>query len=193
MKTVCVFCAAGVTNNPLYRASAVSVSNYFGQNGTDMVYGGSSSGLMGELADSALASGCNITGVLPTFLSQSEPPHRGLSKLIMVKSLSERQDTMYRLSDGIIALPGGFGTMVQLLEMVTWAQLGLHSKPIGILNVNGYYNGFLNLMKIMQQEGLLTTSSAKLIMHADRIEDLFQAMSDYKPAPTSLKMKEDQI
>lgn len=192
MKRVCVFCASTVTNNPIYESSARDVSQYFAKKRIGIVYGGSSSGMMGELAKSAIANRGEIIGVLPHFISHKDPAHPGLTQLFMVDSMHERKMKMFELSDGIIALPGGFGTLEQFFEMITWAQLGLHSKPIGILNVNGYYDGFLSMIEVMQKEGTLKGPDANLVICSKTIDVLFAKMKDYKPIVNSLKMRESQ-
>lgn len=186
MKKVCVFCASTVSNNPLYGASARGVSKYFAKNGVGIVYGGTSSGLMGDLARSAIKYQCEIIGVLPHFINRTEPAHPGLTELFMVDTMHQRKMKMFELSNGVIALPGGFGTLEQLFEIITWAQLGLHNKPIGVLNVNGYYNSFVDMINVMQKEGMLKGPNANLVIRSNTIDKLFEKMKAYKPLESSV-------
>ena len=146
-----------------------------------MIFGGGKVGIMGAVADGALQHGGRVTGVIPTFLQTKEIAHDGVTEMIVVNTMHERKQTMSRLADGVIALPGGWGTMEELFEMLTWAQLGLHTRPIGVLNVNGYYEPLKALCALMVQDGFLSETTASILMVADSIEELLDLMANYTP------------
>ncbi len=142
VKRLCVYCGSRLGNNPAYAKAATALGLAIGRRKMDLVYGGSSIGLMGTVADAVLQAGGKVTGVIPEALFDHEHDHPGITELITVKNMHQRKEVMSSLADGFIALPGGFGTFEELLEAITWSQLKIHNKPIGILNVEGYY-GFL--------------------------------------------------
>ena len=153
--SICVFCASSTGTNPSYREAAAQVGCLLAEHGIGLVYGGGCVGLMGTVADAALSAGGRVVGVIPVALLEREIAHTGLTELHVVASMHERKARMADLSDAFVALPGGFGTLDELCEILTWAQLGLHRKPVGILNVAGYYNHFLALLDHQVREGLL--------------------------------------
>lgn len=146
-----------------------------------LVYGGASVGLMGALADGALEAGGIVIGVLPRFLQSKEIAHKKLSELILVDSMHERKMKMNELCDGVIALPGGFGTLEEFFEMLTWAQLGLHDKPIALLNIDHFYNKLLAFMEHMVNEGLLKNENLKMVLTRENPVALLEAMHNYSP------------
>lgn len=192
MKSVAVFCASGIGNKPDYKDEAYKTGKFLARHQLEVIYGGSHIGLMGALAQGALDHGGVVRGVLPEFMTQHELAHQNLTELIMVDSMQERKLKMHELSDAVIALPGGFGTFEELFEMLTWAQLGLHQKPIGILNVKGYYNHLKKLLDHMTNEGLLKSKNAEMLLFSDTIKDLHQIMQDYKPPKSDLSISEQQ-
>lgn len=137
---------------------------------------------MGAVADACMAGGAKVTGVIPTFLSRKEIAHHGLTELIVVESMHQRKLKMSELSDGFIVLPGGYGTLEELFEIVTWAQLGLHQKPIGIVNANNYYSLLIAQLHKMVEEGLLRQSNLDLLLVAETPEAVLALMRNYKPA-----------
>jgi hypothetical protein len=147
---------------------------------------------MGSVADGALSEGGEVIGVLPDFMKKRELAHRGLTDLIIVKSMQERKLRMHELSDAVIALPGGFGTFEELFEMLTWGQLGLHQKPIGALNTLGYYHHLCQMIDHMKAQGLLKPAYAEMLLVADEIPELFEMLEDYIPVEPIVKMKADQ-
>ncbi len=189
MQAISVFCGSSMGNNSVYKQAATSLGKVLAQQGITVVYGGAKVGLMGALADSALQHNGKVIGVLPNFLSNKEIAHTGLSELIMVNDMHERKNNMFTLCDGIITLPGGFGTLEEFFEMLTWAQLGLHSKPIGILNIDHFYSGLLNCMDHMVQEGFLKPINRSMILVHDDIDLLLQAMQQYKAPPVDKWIK----
>jgi uncharacterized protein (TIGR00730 family) len=136
---------------------------------------------MGAVADGALNAGGKVIGVLPNFLRSKEIAHLGLTELILVESMHERKTKMNDLCDGVIALPGGFGTLEELFEMLTWAQLGLHKKPIAILNVNGFYDSLIALLQTMTEKGLLKDVNREMLLVSNNIDDLLEKMRNYIP------------
>jgi uncharacterized protein (TIGR00730 family) len=187
MKSVAVFCASAYGNNPIYRTSAYTTGKILAQRGMDVLYGGSKLGLMGDLADGALEAGGKVIGVLPEFLRDREVAHMGISELILVKSMHERKKILNDRSDAILTLPGGFGTMEEFFELLTWSQLGLHSKPIGILNVNGVYDPLMSLFDRMVDEGFVRSESRNLVLIDSDLDSLLDAMNEFV-APARAKV-----
>jgi uncharacterized protein (TIGR00730 family) len=180
LQSIAVFCGSSPGYHEEFREMAYAAGREIALTGARIVYGGSRLGLMGAVADGALDAGGVVTGVLPGFLKTKEIAHPGLSQLIIVDNMHERKLRMHELSDSIIALPGGWGTMEELMEMLTWAQLGLHAKPIGLLNAGGFYHGLLELIRTMQSQGFLRPALAEMLIVADEIEPLLHAMAAYK-------------
>lgn len=147
-----------------------------------LVNGGAKVGLMGILADSALAAGGEVIGVLPKFLKAKEIAHQNLSDLILVESMHERKTRMNDLSDGAIALPGGFGTLEEFFEMLTWGQLGLHQKPLGILNIDGFYSDLLDMLDTMVNKGFLKEVNRQMVLVSKDVDALLEKMDRYRPA-----------
>ncbi|MBO9583836.1 MAG: TIGR00730 family Rossman fold protein [Flavobacterium sp.] len=183
MKRITVFCASSYGTEKIYEEQAITLGKTLAEQNIELVYGGANVGLMGAVADGALNAGGKVIGVLPNFLRSKEIAHLGLTELILVKSMHERKTKMNDLCDGVIALPGGFGTLEELFEMLTWAQLGLHKKPIAILNVNGYYDALIELLQTMTEKGLLKEVNQKMLLVSDSIDDLLNQMRNYT-APT---------
>ena len=192
MKSVAVFCASGLGNDPCYAEAARETGAGLAKEGLRMVYGGSKIGLMGAAADGALEAGGEVIGVLPHFMSLKEIAHEGLTSLIMTDSMQERKLKMHELSDAVIALPGGFGTFEELFEMLTWGQLGLHRKPMGLLNVKGYYDHLERMLDHMSAEGLLKPDYRKMLLIADRLPDLLALMRNYWPPIPAVRMRRDE-
>lgn len=165
--------------------SAVALGRVLAAAGIDLVYGGGSVGLMGMIADTVLGQGGRAVGVIPLSLMPLEVAHQGLTELIDVDSMHSRKARMIELSDGFIALPGGFGTLEELAEVLTWAQLGIHAKPIGLLNVDGYYDGLLTFLGRAIADGLLKPQNRELLIDRADPDELLAAMrayrADYEP------------
>jgi len=179
MRRITVFCGSSLGSDEVYRLQATLLGKTLAKQNIEVVYGGAKIGLMGALADGALLQGGKVIGVLPKFLRSKEIAHEGLSQLILVDSMHERKTKMNELCDGVIALPGGFGTMEEFFEMLTWAQLGLHQKPIGILNINGFYDSLIALIQTMVDKGLLKEMNQKMLLVSDNIDDLLNKMTSY--------------
>lgn len=155
MKRVCVFCGSSVGNDPVYRQAAQAFGEALAERGLGLVYGGAQRGLMGVVADAVLGRGGEVIGVIPERMVDAELAHRGVTELLIVPGMHERKATMAARSDGFVAMPGGFGTLEELTEVITWSQLALHHKPFGILNVAGYFDGFLSFGRHMVDSGFL--------------------------------------
>lgn len=181
MKRIAVFCASSEGNKPIYMEMAKEVGELIGARNYTLVYGGGSIGLMGALARGALSVGGKVIGVLPHFLTQKENAQEGI-ELIMVDSMHERKQKMHELTDACLTLPGGFGTMDELFEMITWGQLKLHQKPMALLNVNQYYSPLIQQLEVMKKEGLLKQEHQNLLLFDDNIERILEKMENYKPS-----------
>ncbi len=172
MEYICVFCGSKMGNRDIYRQAAQAMGKAIAAKGLNLVYGGADIGLMKVIADSVLAHGGEVIGVIPDFFLSYEVAHQNLTKLHIVKSMHERKALMAKLSDAFIALPGGYGTLEELAEITTWAQLDLHNKPIGILNVDSYYKSLLELFDKLVTEGFLSEKLRSLILETNDPEIL---------------------
>ena len=186
MKKLAVFCGSSMGNNHIYQEEAARLGQLLAERGIELVYGGANVGLMGILADSILQNGGKATGVIPSLIKNREIAHKYLTKLIVVETMHQRKEKMAELSDGVIALPGGFGTLDEFFEILTWGQLGLHKKPAAILNINGYYDHLLRLSDIMVEEGFLKNVNKQMLLVANDSEELLVKMEQYS-APTEGK------
>jgi uncharacterized protein (TIGR00730 family) len=186
MRAVCVFCGSNNGGRPEYAAAATALGTHLAGRGIDVVYGGASVGLMGAVADAALAAGGRVTGVIPRHLVDRELAHPGLTDLHVTESMHERKALMTDLSEGFIALPGGFGTLEELAEVTTWAQLGLHAKPIGLLDVAGFYELFLRLVDLMVAENFVPEPHRRLLVTADTPAQLVDELLRWEPV-TAIK------
>ncbi len=174
--SLCVFCGAKAGTRPRYRAAARQLGQRLGARGLGLVYGGAQVGLMGELADAALAAGAPVTGVLPRALSSAEVAHPGLTELVLTDGLHQRKAEMAARAAAFVALPGGFGTLDELFEALTWQQLGLHHRPVGLLDVDGYFRPLLHFLDASLEAGFLSTEDrARLKTHTD-VDALLDAL-----------------
>lgn len=192
MKSIVVFCGASDSNDEQLNRAAYEFGVVLAEKHIQLVYGGAKIGLMGNVASGVLNNGGNAVGVIPDFLTTKEVVHTNLSQLIITETMHERKLKMHELSDGIVALPGGFGTLEELFEMLTWAQLGLHKKPIGILNSNGFYNDLLSFIDVMIDKQLLKSDYKKLVLVADNPKDLLEKMTEFQPLPVPKWMNKNQ-
>ncbi|MBS1636002.1 MAG: TIGR00730 family Rossman fold protein [Bacteroidetes bacterium] len=183
MKRITVFCGSSPGEEPVYMEQAYRVGQTLGKQNIELVYGGARVGLMGAVADGVLSEGGRVIGVLPKFLGSKEIAHSGLTELMMVNTMHERKLKMNELCDGFITLPGGFGTMEELFEVLTWGQLGLHRKPMGILNVNNFYTHLLQLGEHMVSHGFLKKINQDMILVSESIDELLQKMRVYQAPP----------
>jgi uncharacterized protein (TIGR00730 family) len=162
-KRVCVFCGSSCGVLPVYREEAVALGTLLGESGVGLVYGGAQVGLMGAIADAALAGGSEVIGVIPRMLAGVEVAHAGLSRLVLVETMHERKALMAQEADAFIALPGGFGTLDEFFEILTWAQLGIHNKPCLLVNTAGYFGGLLEFLQLAVEQGFLKEKNRGLI------------------------------
>ena len=184
MKNICVFCGSSLGLRPAYQQAATALGTIIAQRGMNLVYGGGKVGLMGIIADAVLAGGGEVIGVIPEFIAAKEIAHTGLTKLHIVNSMHERKAMMVDFSDGFIAMPGGFGTFEEFFEVLTWGQLGLHQKPHGLLNIEGYYDALLKLVDTAIAEKFIREAHRNLILTSPNPESLLDSMTNYQPVNT---------
>jgi uncharacterized protein (TIGR00730 family) len=175
-RRVCVFCGSNLGVKEEYRAEAVTLGRLLGEAGLGLVYGGAQVGLMGTLADAALAHGSEVIGVIPRSLAGIEVAHQRLSQLVLVETMHERKALMAQEADAFVALPGGFGTLDEFFEILTWAQLGIHSKPCVLVNIGGYYDQLLNFLNIAVDQGFLKPANSSLICVVGNTTDALKCM-----------------
>ena len=180
MKAITVFCASSFGTDPAFEEQAFQLGATLAKNNIQLIYGGAQVGLMGAVANGALAAGGKVTGVLPHFLQSKEIAHAGLTELILTESMHERKTKMDSLSDGVIALPGGFGTLEELFEILTWGQLGLHKKPVALLNINGFYDELIAFINTMVDKGVLKGINRDMLLIDTDAHALLDKMRNYK-------------
>ncbi len=185
MKSIAVFCGASEGYDETYREAAYQLGAMLAEKNIRVVYGGGKVGLMGAVAEGVLNNNGQIIGVIPKFLQTEEVAHTGLTELILVETMHERKIKMHELSDGVMVLPGGWGTMDEMFEMLTWGQLGLHQKPIALLNVHGFYDSLQVLVNMMTQEGFLNECTREMLLTGHSAEELLQQMEEYTPPETN--------
>lgn len=183
MKSLAVYCGASHGVNPIHADAARGLARAMVEHNIALVYGGGKVGLMGVIADEVLRLGGEATGVIPRALMEREVGHAGLTRLFVVKDMHERKAMMSDLSEGFIAMPGGMGTLEELFEMVTWAQLGIHAKPIGLLNVNGFYDGLRAFVHHQVEEGFVRPEHEGLMLAESDPEVLIRRLRAAAPAP----------
>lgn len=181
LRKICVFCGSNFGAHPEYREAAAALGELLARRGIGIVYGGAKVGLMGVMADSALAAGGEVTGVMPQSLVDREIAHLGLTRLHIVHSMHERKQLMADLSDAFLALPGGLGTLEEFCEVLTWNQLGIHNKPCGLLNVRGYFDGLLALFDHGVAEDFIPEKHRKAIVAGNNPLQVLERMADYEP------------
>jgi uncharacterized protein (TIGR00730 family) len=180
MKTICVFCGSSTGNDPVYAKSARLMGQAMADRDMSLVYGGSATGMMGTIADAMLASSKEVIGVIPRALATREKAHPNVTTMHMVSSMHERKALMAKLCDGFIAMPGGMGTLEELCEVITWAQLGIHSRPIGLLNTAGYFDGFVAFFEHMVANGFVPSYHRRLIIVEAEPDKLLDEMAAYQ-------------
>ena len=185
MKKIVVFCGSSLGYNPVYKDAAIELGNYFAINNIGMVYGGGKIGMMGILSDTILEKNGEVIGVIPKLLEKEEVVHNGVEEMIVCKNMSERKVIMSKLVDGYITLPGGFGTLDELFEALTLNQLHIEQKPVGLLNVNGFFDATLAQLDKMVEEGYLKQTNRNMLLVANSVNDLMQKMNNYKAPKVS--------
>lgn len=181
MKSVCVYCGANAGATPVYAEAATALGKRLAHDGLRLVYGGGNTGLMGAVANGVLDNGGKVTGVIPQHLVDWEVAHKGVTSLEVVGSMHERKSRMFDLSDGFIALPGGFGTLEEVFEMLTWRQLNIGQKPIAFLNINGYYSPLMAMINHMVAEKFLHPDQRHDLWFGEDVEEMLQWMATYTP------------
>jgi hypothetical protein len=185
MRSVCVYCGSNAGARPVYAERAAILGTRLAREGLALVYGGGNVGLMGIVADAALAAGGDVIGVIPEQLVRWEVAHEGLSRLEIVANMHERKARMFDLSDAFIALPGGFGTLDEMFEMLTWRQLGLGDKPCAFFDVEGYFAPLAEMLDHMVAERFLHADQRRDLWHGEDLDALFAWLHDYRPAQSS--------
>ena len=181
LKAIAVFCGSSEGNDTTIISEAKALGKTLANKNITLVYGAAKIGIMGKIAQSSLDNHGNVIGVIPEFLKLKEVVHLGLTELITTNNMHERKLKMHELSDGFITLPGGFGTLEELFEIITWAQLGLHQKPIGLLNINGFYDDLIKMLETMVAKGLLKMANFELLIIDNDINMLLDKMRNFKP------------
>jgi len=180
MKRIVVFCGSSLGFNPVYKEAAIELGNYFAKNKIGLVYGGGKIGMMGILADTILDHNGEVIGVIPKLLEKKEVVHAGVEEMIVCKKMSERKEIMSKLINGYITLPGGFGTLDELFEALTLNQLHIEQKPVGLLNINGFFDGVLLQLYKMVEEGYLKQTNRDMLLIGTSVEELMQKINNYK-------------
>ena len=193
MESISVFCGSNQGEDAQIVESARELGRVLAQRGITLVYGGTQVGLMGTLANAALGNQGRVIGVIPDFLAPKEIIHPGVKEMIMVGTMHQRKMKMHELSEGSLALPGGFGTLEELFEMITWGQLGLHQKPIGLLNSGGFFDGLLSFMDTMVGKGFLKMEHREMVLVDGSCTGLLEKMEAYRPILTTKWIKKEQI
>jgi hypothetical protein len=184
LNAIAVFCGSSEGNDSIIISQAESLGKNLAAENITLVYGAAKIGIMGKIAKSCLEHHGNVIGVIPEFLKLKEVVHLGLTDLVTTQTMHDRKLKMHEISDGFIALPGGFGTFEELFEIITWAQLGLHQKPIGLLNINGYYDHLIVMFETMVKKGFLKFENLDLLVIDDDITKLLTKMKKYQPQAT---------
>ena len=182
MKSIVVYCGSRKGNKPVYAEAAAQLGQLMAEQKIRLVYGGGSVGLMGIIASYTMQHGGEVLGVIPGFLNDLEVGHTGITKMVVVENMHQRKLMMHEESDGIITMPGGFGTMEEIFEMLTWGQLGLHQKPIGVLNVGGFYDDLIAQADRMVADDFLSERNRAMLIVDSNPETLLKKLQDYRPS-----------
>jgi len=193
VKRLAVYCGSASPSDPRFIENAREVGRTLAERGIGVVYGGGRLGLMGAIADSALAAGGEVIGIIPRALVDAEIAHRGLTELHVVDTMHQRKQAFTDLSDGFVTLPGGTGTMDELWEALSWAQLGYHAKPVGLLNVAGYYDGLLSFVATMGDTGFLRAQHREILIAEGRLDTLLKRMAAHVPLRPITKLQANEL
>lgn len=193
MTRLAIYCGSATPADPIYVETATAVGTALARRGIGVVYGGGRLGLMGAVADAALAAGGEVIGIIPEALVGAEVAHRGCTELHVVPGMHERKRLFTDLSDGFVTLPGGVGTMDELWEAISWAQLGYHEKPVGLLNVGGFYDHLVAFNRHMAEVGFVRAAHQGIMIVRDDLDDLLGAMAAYVPHKTIFAMKAEDL
>ncbi|MDN3548472.1 TIGR00730 family Rossman fold protein [Mucilaginibacter aquaedulcis] len=193
MKSICVFCGANFNGDPVLKQAVVQLAEVMVNRNISLVYGGGKVGVMGLLADAVLQKGGKAIGVIPQFLMDKEVGHTGLTELHIVENMHQRKQLMSDLCDGIITLPGGLGTLEEFFEVLTWLQLGLHAHPVGLLNVNGFYDFLLKQLDVMVEHQLLKPVNRNLVITSGDPIELVNLMDNFKASPDEVWFRDKNL
>jgi uncharacterized protein (TIGR00730 family) len=193
MKSICIFCGANFNDNPLLTEAIEQLAQVMVSRDLTLIFGGGRVGVMGMIADAIMKKGGKAIGVIPEFLMNKEVGHTGLTELHVVQNMHQRKQMMNDLCDGIMTLPGGFGTLEEFFEVLTWLQLGLHQKPIGILNVNGFYDFLLKQMDVMVEQRFLKPVNRQLVLTSTDPIELVSLMENFKAEPDDVWFKDRNL
>jgi uncharacterized protein (TIGR00730 family) len=185
MKSLCVYCGSSFGNSAVYANAARALAKEMIDRNISLIYGGGNVGLMGVIADEILRLGGEVTGVIPQALLDKEVGHLGLTHLHIVQNMHERKAMMAELADGFVAMPGGIGTLEELFEILTWSQLGFHQKPVGVLNVDGFYNGLIAFLQMQVKQGFVKANQAALLLHETTASSLLDSLQAFVPQQSS--------
>lgn len=193
LNSIAVFCASSAGNHPKYQEIAAHCGRFFANQQIELVYGGGNVGLMGSVANACMDAGGRVYGVIPHFFKRREVAHPAISKLDYVDTMHERKWKIYKASEAFVILPGGLGTMDEFFEILTWAQIGIHRKPIGILNQDGYYDLLIQFVQKMVQEGFVNEANLALVCIESTIEKLVQRLSEFDSSSIPRFLNEDEV
>lgn len=193
IRNICVYCGSSQGQNPAYSRAAIQLAKALCERDIGLVFGGGAVGIMGIVADAMLENGGEVTGVIPKALAVKELAHYGLTELHVVASMHERKAMMAELADGFIALPGGWGTLEEIFEMLTWAQLGFHEKPCGLLNIDGYYNDLIGFLENAFEQQFVNPLYRPILMKADQPNQLLDLFAGYQAPKVRKWMGEDEL
>ena len=191
MKSIAVYCGSSSSKNPIYSQKAQALGKLMVDQNIELIYGGGQVGMMGTIADTVMENGGIVRGIIPTFLDKKEIAHQGITELKVVSSMHERKMLMYELSEGFIAMPGGFGTLDELFEIMTWTQLGLHGRPIALYNINGYFDQLVGQIRHMYQEGFVRQKHHDMLIVDADPNSLLEKMANYTPPEIEKWLFED--
>lgn len=193
MKSLCVYCGSNFNGDPVLRKAIEDLAETMAAQNIALVFGGGSVGVMGVIADEILKHGGKAIGIIPQFLMDKEVGHKGLTEMIVTENMHQRKQKMADLADGFVILPGGFGTLEELFEVLTWLQLGLHGKPIGVLNVGGFYDHLFKQMDVMVEQRFLKQTNRDMVFNETDAEILVQKMQNFKAAPDEVWFRDRNL
>ncbi len=193
MKSICVYCGANFNGDPALQKAIENLAQTMANQNITLVYGGGSVGVMGLIANAMLKLNAKVIGVIPQFLIDKEVGHNNLTQMIVTENMHQRKQKMADLADGFLILPGGFGTLEEFFEVLTWLQLGLHNKPIGVLNVNGFYNNLFAQMDVMVQHNFLKPANRDLVFNEANPQILIKKMSNFSATPDEVWFKDRNL
>ena len=193
IQKVAIFCGSSIGMDEVYAQAAKHTGELFAERGIDLIYGGGGIGLMGVVANTMMEKGAHVTGVIPKFLATKEIANNEITELIVVDTMHERKAIMSQMSDAVLVLPGGIGTLEEFFEVFTWGQLGLHQKPIAILNVKGFFDPLIELIDHMRSQGFLRSEHFDMLLVSDSLEEILSRMETYAPPPLPKWFNESEI